>query len=857
MKTTIILFLQLFLYLNLYAQSPAEIEHHKKYWYYKSRFNNDFVSIGLDSGQSIPFNQRGFQWAPYNNPSNTLKTGDASAQLGLYLVVLATEYRLLKDKGQLNDLPRIKHEIFCALNAINRIDYFAEPLFGAIPHSYNPHSAPGPNLNGFFIRDDIPKNFVQKHYQELNYYSTGLDTNGNPKPPDLNADRGFTQLNSAGQINTNSTYQSISTRTIDPNLSDWQTNFLKTSEESQDQLYYLLIGTSLAAKLVDAGETDNGVNFPYGSGQPDLRQEAINITTRLINHVASNPLWNIRNPANNNAFVQIGQSALAYAYAIDNAGCFIKYGQDFPDFVIGYYLNNPCTDFRNAASFSSISWDAMVSTNGGQQVDQQGFYHALAGICNCSMEARNYLNLTVQAAIAALNTQIQNVITAMNSAIQAIQEKIDKLPDWAQNALNGLLGAITAAINNANTAINGLNFLINNLTTTLFSPVKVNTTEERLIFNNYLNPVSYNGCSGGPIMNSHLGSYSYFGILLRKVLHPNFTALPPYLQSVTSPITNITYPTVKQDVKNMLSSAPCEGNYNFYPGNKPGADWGVPNRFDRMDPVYKYNQSCAPTVFLGEYHGLDYMLMHNLYYLAEGAASFNNYIDRDITTNLPMGSYFNAPNKNTMGAYEHLSASNTVNSNAAAYYRAGKEIALLPNSNGNGGFSAVAGADFEARIDRYPCGGSTAPADEMIRANGNTNSTPDYDGPFVKGNPVKNDIQKETVNQAYIDSVLSAFNAELEKIVKMPEYVSQDLLSKIEVYPNPSEGNFNMAFNLGNNDNVNIEVFDTMGKVVYSQRHITGFAVIPVDFSRLAKGVYLAKFENTNGELLTKKITIN
>ncbi len=31
----------------------AEIDHHKKYWYYKSRFNNDFVSIGTSSGQRV------------------------------------------------------------------------------------------------------------------------------------------------------------------------------------------------------------------------------------------------------------------------------------------------------------------------------------------------------------------------------------------------------------------------------------------------------------------------------------------------------------------------------------------------------------------------------------------------------------------------------------------------------------------------------------------------------------------------------------------------------------------------------------------------------------------------------------
>ena len=46
--------------LKLFHAQTLEIDHHKKYWYYKSRFNNDFIKIGLNQGQSIPFNQRGF-----------------------------------------------------------------------------------------------------------------------------------------------------------------------------------------------------------------------------------------------------------------------------------------------------------------------------------------------------------------------------------------------------------------------------------------------------------------------------------------------------------------------------------------------------------------------------------------------------------------------------------------------------------------------------------------------------------------------------------------------------------------------------------------------------------------------------
>ncbi|MBK9286052.1 MAG: hypothetical protein IPM51_17285 [Sphingobacteriaceae bacterium] len=151
-----------------YAQL-SETELHKKYWYYKTRLNNDFLKVGLDTGESIPFGQRGFNETSFDGYTNKLKAGDATAQLGCYIAVLATEYRLLKNSGQ--DVSKIKHEIFCALNSINRLDYYAEKIIDSCQHADNPHSSPAPNLNGFFVRDDVPANFAKKNYQHLNYFT--------------------------------------------------------------------------------------------------------------------------------------------------------------------------------------------------------------------------------------------------------------------------------------------------------------------------------------------------------------------------------------------------------------------------------------------------------------------------------------------------------------------------------------------------------------------------------------------------------------------------------------------------------------------------------------------------------------
>ena len=57
--------------------------------------------------------------------------------------------------------------------------------------------------------------------------------------------------------------------------------------------------------------------------------------------------------------------------------------------------------------------------------------------------------------------------------------------------------------------------------------------------------------------------------------------------------------------------------------------------------------------------------------------------------------------------------------------------------------------------------------------------------------------------------------------------------------------------------NINLEIIDAVGREVYASKHIVGSFVLPIDFTHLSKGVYLAKFINLNGEMITQKITIN
>ncbi len=152
---------------NDIAYSQNELDHHKKYWYYRSRLTNDFMKVGLGDGESLQFQQRGKDASSHNAVNAVMASGDASAYHGYYIGVLAMEYKLLQANNQSTD--KVKHELFCALNAINRLDYKAEGLW----------QSGAETLNGFFVRDDFPKDFVKNNYDHFNYYNNGTISNNN------------------------------------------------------------------------------------------------------------------------------------------------------------------------------------------------------------------------------------------------------------------------------------------------------------------------------------------------------------------------------------------------------------------------------------------------------------------------------------------------------------------------------------------------------------------------------------------------------------------------------------------------------------------------------------------------------
>ncbi|MBL7912399.1 MAG: T9SS type A sorting domain-containing protein [Bacteroidia bacterium] len=850
----------LFIHLSVLVYSQSDLDNHKKYWFYKSRLNNDFIKIGhtptnslfdVGHGESMPFNERNWDETtvgvinasdPQKN-QRVLRHGDETARLGIYLAVLATEYKLLKNNGQ--DLTTVKHEIFCALNAINRLDYWAEP---------NLDQSKNPNLNGFFVRNDIPSHFVKDNYKHFNYYSHVVSLT------DSTQDKGFT-----------SSIVSNPVTRIDGNSAD--PGYLESpSEMSQDQVYYLLLGLTLTNKLVDVNDVDGNNVFAYENiGENKLAQEASNISERMIKYLKDHSNWKIENPNTGSQITGLGGNAQAYAYALDNLGCYIKYNQDLPFWYIpfitgiGAYPHNSCNDFRNTFSFSPLAsapWQAIAQFGGGPSADQQGFFNALAGTSNSAFVSKTLLNLNTQSAIQAIQNQINNLTNAANQQIQNILSNLpNNIPQWLQNVVNV---TITAIQNTLQFIVSGLYAAITTLNQYLTPSVLTNSTDNRLLYNStgaqvaYYNPCLFgttNTPDGPPQL--HLGSDEYFGIYVRDILHGYNFALPNWLQYIGNSLLAPAHLATYLDVTQALNNAPCEGNHNFNPISIPsGHQWGASNFMDRPDVLWK-KTTCPGN--LGDFAGTDYMLLHNLFYLTEGTNKpVVDYITRKPTTNYPNGNAFTLSNKQTFGAFENIKANNTVFANAGAEYRAGKEIALLPATTGNGGFSAVQGSDFNAIILPYQCSGisnnmnksGTNPSDDFDTENSNKVTPPFTRTVQQKNednelNSFMNELQNTVNNQ--MDSLTNELN-KLNAVVKN--------YSKFEIYPNPNTGKFVAEFNLTNEDNVTFTITDLLGHLVLAEKYVTGAFKLPVDLSELAKGVYMAKIKFTDGKTETKKITI-
>jgi hypothetical protein len=298
LKNLLILFVLILRISSLESQISKELEN--KYWTYRDRFRNYFTKIGEFAGESqtaASIHQfektsdsfrriNGIETKVNSRKKYTLQVdyGDAVIDQGWYMMVLASEYWLLKRKGMQHTeaFKAVCNELYFAINAIERLDGTAERIFDR---------KSTPNLNGFFVRSDHQPDYLSElNKNNVPYNPIEWIKSGGFSGPEFSwidssdairiYDRDSFRINLFHRFNYSGDdvwYQG------GPGQNGADMNW--GNEMSQDQLYGLLMGFKAIYNWVDSTQVvdPDGVN-PMPSR--NLHQWIKSLTHRIMLHVS-------------------------------------------------------------------------------------------------------------------------------------------------------------------------------------------------------------------------------------------------------------------------------------------------------------------------------------------------------------------------------------------------------------------------------------------------------------------------------------------------------------------------------------------------------------------------------------------
>lgn len=307
-----------------------------------------------------------------------------------------------------------------------------------------------------------------------------------------------------------------------------------------------------------------------------------------------------------------------------------------------------------------------------------------------------------------------------------------------------------------------------------------------------------------------------------------------------------------------LGTAPCIGPYNFGNGLNGGYEWSSQDRHEHQSK----RGTNAP--FAGNYPGVDYMLLHNLYYeylcqeningkYTQAVNLMDNYdemtwpVDLQHITGNP-----NSPNvtygingniasqkvfqnfSSTAKIFAAASPSAPINSTPSEVeYRAGKVISLLP------GFSVEQGSKFSAYVARYLCINGNDYGNGMKSSNTPTN---DYESDLMNTSIPIHHVNYPPTNSEYL---LYENSTTKNSIKNIPEKGSLTIL------PNPNNGNFIITNDVNEGSLKSIEIQNSLGIIIQTINQPTPSTEINIQ--NQAAGLYLVKL-NYADKVITKKV---
>ncbi len=258
------------------------------YWHYRYRLIHYFEVIGGKPGMSIPADAR--NGADDSKPNSQIYWSDGGRLLGWYLMMLATEYRLLADNGQSTN--ETVMELYNAIHAAYRLDsdYMVAWLSGG--NSVNV------NFNNYQIFPGV--GIMQDNDVALLYPNTvgGIKNYVSQFDP-LNGC--LQSLNSPGPNNYATCFGDYVCEFGDGKVgpvNQVQGEGFSIDVESKDNYISLLMGLAMVVKLVDPGiQGYIGCPNPYQySMGPKEMANALGIT--ILNYIMDECDFDLQYPNN-------------------------------------------------------------------------------------------------------------------------------------------------------------------------------------------------------------------------------------------------------------------------------------------------------------------------------------------------------------------------------------------------------------------------------------------------------------------------------------------------------------------------------------------------------------------------------
>lgn len=290
--------------------------NNKKYWLYRERLQYFVVNDNpANEGVGCVASERN-SWG-----AQTIAYGQHLTNFGYYLGVLASEYALLKKQGINAD--STEKELENALNSYIRLDNCEKSeRWGLLENKFD----------GFFMREDVPYNFLEKYGDKLNF---GLDS----------ASTVFKTKYGLGYpafINEIYSYDKRCKMYIN-GRDTWNP---RLNIISQDEAIGLLMGLALVKKLMP--------DSSYSCKTAKL------ITKTLINHIRNNneslgpKHWMIYKPNGELVDYDLGGDARAYSYGFAKAAEFIT-EEPIDSFYSSYEKRRSYKSLWNTFQFYGVS----------------------------------------------------------------------------------------------------------------------------------------------------------------------------------------------------------------------------------------------------------------------------------------------------------------------------------------------------------------------------------------------------------------------------------------------------------------------------------------------------------------------